>query len=197
MTLLERHVELFNQGVRSGDFAPMLVQFTDDAELVLEGVPAGPFRGKETIAAAYASTPPDDEVDVISSEQADDGTIVARYAWRADGGRPAGRMIFTPRGEQIARLVRDVRAQLGARDGFEPAWREHALALGASPDQRDLHLELSLDEVDVGARSGGQLVHRADVVEGLGPTCERLVDGRGMVEVALVRGEVAGLAAVA
>jgi hypothetical protein len=105
VTLLERHVELFNRGVRSGDFGPMLENFTDDAELVFEGVPAGPFHGKETIAAAYASNPPDDEVDVLSSEQGDDGAIVAHYAWRADGGRPAGRMIFTPRGEQIARLV--------------------------------------------------------------------------------------------
>lgn len=105
MTLLERHVELFNQGVRNGDFAPMLEQFTEDAELVFEGVPAGPSHGKETIASAYASNPPDDEVDVLSNEQADDGTIVAQYAWRADGGRLAGRMIFTPRGEEIARLV--------------------------------------------------------------------------------------------
>jgi hypothetical protein len=83
----------------------MLEHFTDDAELVFEGVPAGPFHGKETIAAAYASNPPDDELDVLSSEQTDDGTIVARYAWRADGGLPSGRMIFTLRGEQIARLV--------------------------------------------------------------------------------------------
>ena len=104
MTLLEQHVEWFNHGVRSGDFAPMLEQFTDDAELVFEGVPAGPFHGKEAIAAAYASSPPDDEVDVLSSEREDE-TIVARYAWRADNGRPAGRMILTTRGEQIARLV--------------------------------------------------------------------------------------------
>jgi len=105
VTLLERHVELFNQGVRSGDFAPMLEQFTEDADLVFEGVPAGPFRGKGTIAAAYASNPPDDEVEVLASEESEEGTIVARYAWRADGGRPAGRMILTTRGEQIARLV--------------------------------------------------------------------------------------------
>ena len=104
MTLLEQHVEWFNHGVRSGDFAPMLEQFTDDAELVFEGGPAGPFHGKEAIAAAYASSPPDDEVDVLSSEREDE-TIVARYAWRADNGRPAGRMILTTRGEQIARLV--------------------------------------------------------------------------------------------
>jgi SnoaL-like protein len=105
VTLLERHVELFNQGVRSGDFAPMLEQFTEDSELVFEGAPAGPFHGKARIAAAYASNPPDDEVDVLSSEEADDGTIVATYAWRADERHPAGRMILTPRGDEIARLV--------------------------------------------------------------------------------------------
>ena len=42
---------------------------------------------------------------MLSREEADDDTIVAGYAWRADNGRPAGRMIFTTRGEQIARRV--------------------------------------------------------------------------------------------
>ena len=45
MTLLERHVELFNQGVRSGDFAPMLEQFTEDAELIFEGARGAPAIG--------------------------------------------------------------------------------------------------------------------------------------------------------
>jgi steroid Delta-isomerase len=102
--LLGRHVELFNDGVRTGDFGPMLEQFTDDAELRFEGVPAGPFHGKAAIADAYASNPPDDEIDILSSEE-DEREIVARYAWRADEGRPAGRMIITPRGDQIERLV--------------------------------------------------------------------------------------------
>jgi steroid delta-isomerase len=104
VSLLDRHVELFNAGVRTGDFAPMLEQFTDDAELRFEGVPAGPFAGKQKIADAYAANPPDDEIDIVSAEEGDH-EIVARYAWRADEGRPAGRMIITPRGERIARLV--------------------------------------------------------------------------------------------
>ena len=104
MGLLDRHVELFNEGVRTGDFGPMLEQFTDDAELRFEGAPAGPFVGKQAIAEAYAANPPDDEVDIVSSEESE-RELVARYAWRADAGRPAGRMIITPRGDQIARLV--------------------------------------------------------------------------------------------
>ena len=91
MTLLERHVQLFNQGVRSGDYAPMLEQFADDAELVFEGVAAGPFSGKETIAAAYASNPPDDEVDVLSSEQARTArSSRATPGARTEAERPGG-----------------------------------------------------------------------------------------------------------
>lgn len=104
MSLLDRHVELFNAGVRTGDFGPMLEQFTEDAELRFEGVPAGPFAGKQEIADAYASNPPDDEIDIVSAEETE-REVVARYAWRADEGRPAGRMIITPRGDRIVRLV--------------------------------------------------------------------------------------------
>ena len=104
MDVLARHVELFNEAVRTGDFAPMLEQFTDDAELVFEGVPVGPFRGRDAIAAAYSAQPPDDEVEVLSAEEVG-GDIVAPYSWRADGGRRSGRMILTPRGDKIARLV--------------------------------------------------------------------------------------------
>jgi steroid Delta-isomerase len=102
--LLRRHVELFNQGVRTGDFAPMLELFTDDAELVFEGVPVGPFEGRDAIAAAYAAQPPDDELDVLSFEE-QDGAIVAPYAWRRDARPQSGRMIFTMREGKIARLV--------------------------------------------------------------------------------------------
>ena len=104
MDLLDRHVELFNSGVRSGDFEPMLAQFTDDAELAFEGVPVGPFAGRDAIRAAYAQNPPDDEIDVLQVERTGD-EIVARYAWRKDAGRPAGRMILRRDGGKIARLV--------------------------------------------------------------------------------------------
>ena len=103
--LCQRHIALFNQGVRSGNFGPMLEQFTDDSELLFEGIPVGPFLGKAAIAAAYAAQPPDDEIEVLEIRE-QDGKILAAYAWRANPGKPAGEMIIiTTAGDKIARLL--------------------------------------------------------------------------------------------
>ena len=56
------------------------------------------------IAEAYAQNPPDDEIDVVDVDT-DGNSLVAHYAWRKDEGRPAGRMIMTPRADRIARLT--------------------------------------------------------------------------------------------
>ena len=105
VSLLDDHVRRFNDGVRSGDFGPMVDAFTDDAELRFEGVPVGPFAGREAIAAAYRDQPPDDEVEILGVEERDDGVVVARYAWKRDDGKEAGEMLLTPRNGQIAQLV--------------------------------------------------------------------------------------------
>jgi hypothetical protein len=104
MSLLEEHVERFNQGVRSGDFTPMVAAFADDAELHFEGVPAGPFVGRDAIEAAYREQPPDDEIEILGSEERD-GVVVARYAWLRDEGRQSGEMLLTPRDDRIQKLV--------------------------------------------------------------------------------------------
>jgi hypothetical protein len=105
VSLLEDHIRRFNEGIRSGDFGPMVDGFTEDAELRFEGVPAGPFAGREAIAAAYVEQPPDDEVEILGVEERDDGVVVARYAWKADDGKQAGEMLLTPRDGRIAQLV--------------------------------------------------------------------------------------------
>jgi steroid Delta-isomerase len=102
--LLREHVESFNDGVESGDWARMLVQFDDEAELEFRGVPAGPFVGKDAIAAAYAEQPPDDQVRVLE-EREHDGVVEARYAWLAEPDVAAGEMLLTPEGERIRKLV--------------------------------------------------------------------------------------------
>jgi steroid Delta-isomerase len=102
--MLEEHVKLFNDAVRSGDYAPMLAAFAPDAEMAFEGVPVGPFSGRDAIAEAYASRPPDDQVVLLGEIRRDGDVEEADYAWASEGTR-AGRMILTTRGGEITRLV--------------------------------------------------------------------------------------------
>jgi steroid Delta-isomerase len=101
--LLHDHVLRFNEAVRTAEWEPMLELFTEDAELVFEGVPAGPFRGRDTIAAAYAEQPPDDQIVTLRVSDGDD--VTALYAWRKEPGTVAGRMVLTPRDGRISRLL--------------------------------------------------------------------------------------------
>jgi steroid Delta-isomerase len=103
--LLRSHVERFNEGVRSGDFGPMLEQFAEDAELAFEGVPLGPFRGKPAIAQAYADHPPDDEILILRTNESGDDLVVADYAWRAEPAARAGTLILRLRDAEIDRLM--------------------------------------------------------------------------------------------
>jgi steroid Delta-isomerase len=95
--VLEEHVERFNRGVRTGDFGEMVSSFADDAELVFEGIPAGPFVGREAIADAYRAQPPDDEIVLLDG----DGT----YAWASEPDVPAGQMFLSERDGEIVKLV--------------------------------------------------------------------------------------------
>ena len=112
--LLHEHVIRFNEGVRTGDWEPMLERFADDAELAFEGVPVGPFRGRDAIAAAYAEQPPDDQLVTLRVEESE-GDVTALYAWRKEPGTVAGRMVLSPRGGLVARLLVTFEAGLGWR----------------------------------------------------------------------------------
>jgi steroid Delta-isomerase len=103
--LLRDHVERFNTGVRSGDFGPMLERFADDAEMVFEGVPAGPFAGRDAIAAAYREQPPDDEIVLLDVREDAAGVVRAGYAWLAAPATEAGEMRLTHDDGRIVRLV--------------------------------------------------------------------------------------------
>jgi steroid Delta-isomerase len=83
----------------------MLEQFADDAELAFEGVPVGPFRGKEAIARAYEEQPPDDEIVILRTRESGDDLITADYAWLADPKGRAGSIILRLNGGLIDRLV--------------------------------------------------------------------------------------------
>jgi hypothetical protein len=98
-SLLERQVETFNHGVRTGDWTPMLELFAEDAELEFVGIPVGPFRGRDAIGEAYRTQPPDDEIVVL-----DDRGSSAVYAWAQAPGRRAGELDIEERDGEIARL---------------------------------------------------------------------------------------------
>jgi putative acetyltransferase len=101
---LHEYVARHNQGVRTGDWEPLGECLADDARFEFEGVPVGPFVGRDAIVAAYRERPPDDEVRVLSAEERPDG-VEARYAWSVEPERQSGRMLLTLRGVEIERVV--------------------------------------------------------------------------------------------
>ncbi|HEX6787869.1 MAG TPA: nuclear transport factor 2 family protein [Gaiellaceae bacterium] len=96
MSLLEREVEAFNEGVRTGDWSSLVDLFAEDGVLEFDGIPAGPFHGRDAIADAYRTSPPDDEIVLLEGGP--------RYAWAKAPERPAGEVHLEERDGRIARL---------------------------------------------------------------------------------------------
>jgi RimJ/RimL family protein N-acetyltransferase len=102
--LLQAYVAAHNEGVRTGNWEGLGPYFAEDAELVFEGPPVGPFRGRDAIVAAYRTQPPDDTVELLEvAEQ--DGAVTAGYAWSADPETRAGELRADLRDGEIVRLV--------------------------------------------------------------------------------------------
>jgi steroid delta-isomerase len=96
-----RHITAFNDSVRSGDWAAFADRFTPDAAMRFAGIPAGPFNGRQAIAAGYAAQPPSDTLTVtrgVSSGDIDE----LWFAWDNGG---TGTMILRWRGDLIAELT--------------------------------------------------------------------------------------------
>jgi steroid Delta-isomerase len=104
MSELDRYIATHNAAVRSGNWDEFSRWFTGDAEVAFEGVPVGPFRGREAIREAYESRPPDDEVEIRNVRSAGDRDV-ADYGWAADEGVRAGELRVTWEGDLIRELV--------------------------------------------------------------------------------------------
>jgi hypothetical protein len=101
--LVESHVARFNEGVRSGDWEPMLRAFADDAELHFEGVPAGPFVGLDAIRGGYLAQPPDDEIRLLGiQDDEQDSRVTEVFAWTRGG---TGRLVLEHDRGAITRLT--------------------------------------------------------------------------------------------
>jgi steroid delta-isomerase len=104
MSSFDEYIEAHNAAVRSGDWEAFSRWFAEGAEVRFEGVPVGPFRGREEIRAAYESRPPDDEVEVRNVRTEGDRTV-ADYGWAADQGVRAGELRVAWAGDLIRELV--------------------------------------------------------------------------------------------
>ena len=94
LQLIERHVAAFNEGVRTGDWEPMLANFVPDAELHFPGVG---FSGLGEIRAAYREQPPDDTIALLEVRGR-----VASFRWTHGG---TGTMAFELAGGRVMRLT--------------------------------------------------------------------------------------------
>jgi hypothetical protein len=104
--LVESHVARFNEGVRSGDWEPMLTHFAGDAEFRLENVPVGPdleYLGLAAIRRGYREHPPDDQLQLLGiQDDEQDGRVTAAFAWTRGG---TGRLVLEHDRGAIVRLV--------------------------------------------------------------------------------------------
>lgn len=104
LALLHDYLMVHNECVRTGDWQALGEWFTEDAELEFDGVPVGPFKGRAEIVTAYESQPPDDEV-IVFSARPEEGRVLASYGWLGEPGKVAGRMVVTPAGDRIGKLL--------------------------------------------------------------------------------------------
>jgi hypothetical protein len=93
-------VDAFNEGVRSGDWQPLLAFCAEDVELEFVGIPVGPFHGRDAVGDAYRVQPPDDELILLERK----GPSAGAYAWAREPERPAGELYLETRDGLVSRI---------------------------------------------------------------------------------------------
>ena len=101
---VEQHVAAFGDAVATGRWVRFAERFAVDAEMAFEGVPAGPFRGRAAIAAAYVEDPPAEPLVLTGPVTVDGDDAVAPFRWVDSGGTGTMRLRFDPAG-LVTRLV--------------------------------------------------------------------------------------------
>jgi steroid delta-isomerase len=83
--MLERHVGKYNDAVRNSDFGPFIDMYADNAVMIFDDLPVGPFYGRPAIAEAYRSQPPNDTMLLIDMNEVGDDAVNATFEWDAGG----------------------------------------------------------------------------------------------------------------
>ena len=107
--LIRSYISRHNEGVRTGDFHPMLELFHQEAEfwfcqMSFEGVNYGLYKGQDSIAKIFEVNPPDDKLEIISVTE-DSFGVKATYGWHKNSGIVAGVMRVGVEDELITRFV--------------------------------------------------------------------------------------------
>jgi steroid delta-isomerase len=96
------HERVFNDAVRSGNYAPLVEAFADDAVMSFDDLPIGPFQGLDAIRLAYADQPPTDTLTTRSIEHVAENAARVRFDWDHGG---SGSMELSWRGGRVATLA--------------------------------------------------------------------------------------------
>ena len=80
----QAQVDRFNAAVISGSWDEFVASLDRGAIMRFDGVPVGPFVGREAIATAYATNPPTDTMEIRALETDGDAEVV-RFAWSRGG----------------------------------------------------------------------------------------------------------------
>jgi hypothetical protein len=104
--VLHIYVARHNDGVRTGDFGPMVELFSEHSVVNFVDLPSGRLAGKEAIARVFAHDPPSSALVVL--RVADEGPrhVFAAYGWEKAPSRQAGWLLLQPfDDDRIERLV--------------------------------------------------------------------------------------------
>ncbi len=83
--LLERHVELYNDAVKTGDYRPYLANFSDNAVMRFDGTGGGLFTGRGEIGQVHAAAVPADTIALIDMQVIGRDAVDAVFEWDAGG----------------------------------------------------------------------------------------------------------------
>jgi hypothetical protein len=102
---LNRHLEAFNRGVRTGDFTMMFDMYHRDAVFVLSDPVWIVHRGLEAIRRAYRGDPPQGTMRLGGAEVSGQ-SVTADYIWDAEPDRIAGTLTLEfANGQVIRKLI--------------------------------------------------------------------------------------------
>lgn len=99
---IRAHCALFNACVGSGDWAPFVATFAEDARMVTAVAPDRPLTGRALIARLYAKYPPTETMTMDRVEVVGADTARAHFHWAAGG---TGAMTVRWAADQVADVV--------------------------------------------------------------------------------------------